>query len=68
MSSLVLGFEVEALDGAGIKIPEAMAMGLGHAIVRPAENAQLGVRLKRRAGWEDVVWKYELGKAIKQDL
>lgn len=69
MSSLVLGFEVEALDGTGrVKLPEEMPMGLGHAIVRPAENAQLGARLKRRAGWEDVVWKYELGKEIKQDL
>jgi cytochrome P450 len=68
MSTLVLGFEVAALDGAEIKLPEAMPMGLGHAIVRPAENAQLGVRLKRRAGWEDVVWNYELGKGITEDL
>jgi cytochrome P450 len=69
MATLVLGFEVEALSGeGGIKAPETMPMGLGHAILRPAEKAEVGVRLNRRAGWEDVMWGYELGKTTRQAL
>ncbi len=69
MATLVLGFEVEALSGKGtIRPPEAMPMGLGHAILRPAEKAEFGVRLRKRAGWENVMWDYELGKTTKQAL
>ncbi len=69
MSTLILGFEVESINGDGIKPPQAMPMGLGHPILRPVENAkQLGVHIKRRAGWEDTVWSYDMGKTTRQEF
>jgi cytochrome P450 len=66
VATMVCGFEVKALDGGEMKRPEVMPMGLGHAILRPVEEApELRMRVKRRVGWEDVEWSYELGNAAK---
>lgn len=57
ISALVLGFEVEGFDPEKTKIGKR---GLANGIAKPAEGCDGGpVTLKRREGWEDVLWNFE---------
>ncbi|KAJ6789190.1 hypothetical protein PWT90_05911 [Aphanocladium album] len=53
---LVLGFDISGLDGSVLKSPPVGASKMTSQTARPLETADLRARLKRRVGWEDVVW------------
>lgn len=54
ISALSLGFEVD-----GAKVPRAESPYMGSAIRRPAwDGMDPSLRIRRREGWEDVVWAY----------
>jgi hypothetical protein len=58
-SSLLLGFDVEAM-GMGFGDMKMLPPQLAGGTVRPEKyGAGLGARIKRREGWEDVEWKFE---------
>ncbi|KAJ1323902.1 cholesterol 7alpha-monooxygenase [Microdochium nivale] len=58
LGALVAGFDVLGLDG-----DKCYAMGearIGEAVCKPAHDKQGGsMRLRRRAGWEDVEWGFK---------
>ena len=59
LSILLLGFEVKNNEGGPLKIPAFRTSVIGEAVKKPKENdPNLRVRIERRAGWEDVVWKF----------
>jgi cytochrome P450 len=65
VAMLVLGFEITTLDGKAITIPlnpeaqRSVSAGAG----KPSnEFAKLKVKVERRKGWEDVVWKFKVAE------
>lgn len=58
---LLVGFKVRGLDGEG----EWRELGRGTASIidaatRPKDyGAGFGAKVRRREGWEDVVWEYK---------
>lgn len=56
MAALVVGFELEGLHGANVRLGRTK---MGEAIAKPPMDAEGGeVVIKRRRGWEDVEWKF----------
>jgi len=56
MAALVVGFEMDGLDEANVKLGWTR---IGEAVAKPPMDAQGGeVVIKRRGGWEDVEWKF----------
>ena len=56
---LVAGFEITDNEGKMIRLPEMGRGRLGDAVVKPmGEGLQMGARIRRRKGWEDVVWRF----------
>ena len=56
---LVLGFEVKSPSGGLITVPDIGRAQIGEAIAKPrGQGAQMGVKITRRKGWEDVTWKF----------
>ncbi|KAK3319118.1 cytochrome P450 [Apodospora peruviana] len=56
MAALVVGFELHGLDAANVRLGDAK---MGEAVAKPPAGAEGGeVVIKRRAGWEDVDWKF----------
>jgi cytochrome P450 len=54
ISALALGYEIE-----GASVPGDVNAYMGTAMRRPVwGDKNPGVRIKRRAGWEDVTWKF----------
>ncbi|KAK4034125.1 cytochrome P450 [Parachaetomium inaequale] len=61
MGTLLLGFEVEPLEGADWNLPGFATRSLVDAVTKPANNGEgFGVKVTRRPGWEGVRWSYEL--------
>ncbi|KAL2140136.1 hypothetical protein VTI28DRAFT_4218 [Corynascus sepedonium] len=61
MATLLLGYEVEPLEGTEWKLPPFATRSVVDAVTKPAKHGEgLGVRIKRRPGWEGVRWRYEL--------
>ncbi|KAK4244311.1 cytochrome P450 [Corynascus novoguineensis] len=60
MATLLLGYEVEPLEGTEWKLPPFATRSVIDAVTKPAKHGEgLGVRIKRRPGWEGVRWRYE---------
>jgi cytochrome P450 len=63
LAALFLGFDVEAEDESLISVPGMRRSKLGHAVARPTEKTmRMGARLKKRDGWEDILWKFKTDK------
>ncbi|KAI1293908.1 cytochrome P450 [Xylaria venustula] len=54
---LVLGFEITGPDGSVFKIPSFAGPKLTAQTARPHPDADMRARVKRRTGWEDIVWR-----------
>lgn len=52
---LALGFDVTGLDGETLHVPEKDDMRIPLSVMKPVFDPQ--VKIARREGWEDVVWK-----------
>ncbi|AEO63934.1 uncharacterized protein THITE_2109547 [Thermothielavioides terrestris NRRL 8126] len=60
MSTLLLGFEIEPLGGDWT-LPPFATRSLIDAVTKPAKHGEgFGIKIKRRPGWEDVRWNFEL--------
>ncbi|KAF7533956.1 hypothetical protein G7054_g6669 [Neopestalotiopsis clavispora] len=55
----VLGFEITTPDGNAIKQPVFSPSRMTASTARPHPDANLGVRISRRKGWEDVAWEFK---------
>lgn len=56
VAALVVGFELQNLDEANVRLGIAV---MGEAVAKPPMDARGGsVVIKRREGWEDVDWKF----------
>lgn len=56
VTALLLGYEIEGLKEENVRMRDAR---MGEAIAKPDKGGEGGsVRLKRREGWEGVVWRY----------
>ncbi|KAI1381879.1 cytochrome P450 [Hypoxylon crocopeplum] len=53
---LSLGFDITAPDGTTMKLPAFSTPKITSQTARPHESSSLRARIKRRAGWEDVIW------------
>ncbi|KAK3303657.1 cytochrome P450 [Chaetomium strumarium] len=61
VSTLLLGFEVEPLDGTEWKLPGLATRSVISAVTKPAKNGEgFGMRFRRRPGWENARWVYQL--------
>ncbi|KAL2129230.1 hypothetical protein VTI74DRAFT_8059 [Chaetomium olivicolor] len=61
MATLLLGFEVQPLEGTEWKLPAFATRSVIDAVTKPARRGEgFGVRITRREGWEGVQWKYEM--------
>ncbi|KAK4449078.1 cytochrome P450 [Podospora aff. communis PSN243] len=60
-STMLLGYDVEPLDGKKWNLPPFGPRSLIDAVAKPANNGEgFGIRIRRRQGWENVRWKYAL--------
>lgn len=50
---MVMGFEIE-----GSRVPERAFQKLGTAVRKPKGDVEVGA--KRRRGWEDVRWRFDV--------
>jgi cytochrome P450 len=56
VAALAVGFELQGLDGANVRLGVST---VGEAVAKPPADAQGGsVVIKPREGWEDVDWKF----------
>ncbi|GJC78980.1 25-hydroxycholesterol 7-alpha-hydroxylase [Colletotrichum liriopes] len=53
---LVLGFDISAPDGSVLKLPPQGFSKMTSQTARPLETADLRASVKRREGWENVIW------------
>ncbi|KAK4238140.1 cytochrome P450 [Achaetomium macrosporum] len=61
VSTLLLGFEVEPLEGTEWKVPGFATRSVIDAVTKPAKQGEgFGMRFRRRQGWENVRWVYQL--------
>jgi cytochrome P450 len=61
VSTLLLGFEVEPLEGTEWKLPGFATRSVIGAVGQPAKKGEgFGMRFRRRPGWENVRWAYQL--------
>jgi cytochrome P450 len=56
MVPLLLGFEFIDQKGGAIRVPDATVPWITTPIAKPVAGSNLGARLERRVGWENVVW------------
>ncbi|KAK3291277.1 cytochrome P450 [Chaetomium fimeti] len=61
MATLLLGYEIDTLDGGEWKLPPFATRSVIDAVTKPAKHGErFGVNIRRRQGWENVQWKYEM--------
>jgi cytochrome P450 len=61
VATLLLGFDVEPLEGTEWKLPEFGTPSMIDAVTKPVKNGEgFGVKLTQRPGWEGVRWEYEM--------
>ncbi|KAH7311472.1 cytochrome P450 [Stachybotrys elegans] len=53
---LLLSYDMTAVDGGPVKVPETAEAWPTAAINKPAPDEDVGVLMKRRKGWEKVDW------------
>ncbi|KAK0701194.1 cytochrome P450 [Apiosordaria backusii] len=59
MTTLIVGFEVESLDGRAWRGPERGTASIVDAATKPKnEGKGFGAQIRSREGWEDVTWEY----------
>jgi cytochrome P450 len=58
VATMVLGFEVVSRDGGALKVPNMKKQTMAVQVMHPARD--LDVSIKRRAGWEDVRFGYDV--------
>jgi hypothetical protein len=64
MVTFLLGYEVSPLDGnwGAFKPPVQDKCALADAVCKPVNNGRdLGMKFKRRAGWESTKWRFVVG-------
>jgi cytochrome P450 len=61
VAMLLYGFEVEMSSGGRLEVPEGEFQKLGVASISPSKD--LDVLIKRRKGFEGVVWEFEVDNA-----
>lgn len=63
--AFVLGFEVSSMDGKPFKLPSMEQRGITSAVCKPVHNGEsLGMRFKRRKGWEAIEWQFTSGTKL----
>ncbi|KAK4128072.1 cytochrome P450 [Parathielavia appendiculata] len=61
MATLLLGYDIEPLEGSMWELPAFATRSVIDAVTKPANHGEgFGLRIRRRLGWEGVRWKYEL--------
>jgi hypothetical protein len=61
MVALLLGFELEPLEGTEWKLPKFATRSMIDAVTKPARHGEgFGMTIRRRPGWEGVRWAFEL--------
>jgi Cytochrome P450 len=62
---LTMGYEITTKDGATLPSPvpgEWKTIKFGEAVAKPVGRlASIGARVRRRQGFEDVIWKFKVG-------
>jgi len=63
LAAMFLGFDVVAEDGSLLQVPSMRRSRVGEAVARPTEETiRMDAKLKRRQGWEGVLWKFKTDK------
>ncbi|KAL2074507.1 hypothetical protein VTL71DRAFT_8285 [Oculimacula yallundae] len=57
VAGIVVGFSVESQNGDSYQVPDMAFQKLGTAVRKPVKD--VGVRLRRREGWENVRWRFD---------
>lgn len=61
MATMVLGYEVQPLEGNKGRVPGFGPLSMVDAVAKPAHEGEgFGVRVRKRKGWESVRWRYEV--------
>lgn len=62
ITTLLIGFKVGSLDGrGGWRGPERGTASIIDVTTKPKDHGMgFRAKVKRREGWEDVVWEYKL--------
>ncbi|GAB1317100.1 hypothetical protein MFIFM68171_07310 [Madurella fahalii] len=61
IATLLLGYEIEPLEGPEWKLPVFATRSLIDAVAKPANQGEgFGVKIRRRPGWEETRWAYEV--------
>jgi cytochrome P450 len=56
---LLLAFDVQGTSNELLKVSEIRSVKFGEAVAKPfGDGLKMGAVLSRRAGWEDVVWRF----------
>jgi hypothetical protein len=56
---LVQGWDILGVDGGLVNVPVVRRARLGEGVVKPrGKEAEMGARVVRRVGWEDVIWSF----------
>ncbi|KAK0643147.1 cytochrome P450 [Cercophora newfieldiana] len=59
MLTMLLGYEVEPLDGGRWELPPFGPRSVIDAVAKPAKDGKgFGVRMRKRQGWESVRWNF----------
>ncbi|CZT43814.1 related to cytochrome P450 7B1 [Rhynchosporium secalis] len=59
IATLIVGFDVKAKDGGLITVPYVPRTPHAVTVSKPVgKGLEMGAKITRRAGWEDVVWQY----------
>lgn len=62
IATLVLGYEITCEDGGMFKMPIKRQQLMCDGTKNPVgEEAQMKIRIKRRAGWEKIQWNFLVG-------
>lgn len=65
MIALLLGFEITTPEGTTLEVPERTMPLPTHGIGRPVNGSDLRSSIRRRKGWENVVWKVAETPVVK---
>ena len=61
---LALGYDIVSEDGGPLRVslPHDMWLSIVSAVAKPIGRAKtMGAKIRRREGWSDVIWKFEVG-------
>ncbi len=58
VAGVVVGFTVESQNDESFNVPEMAFQKLGTAVRKPVKDVH--IKIKRRQGWEDVRWRFDI--------